>query len=550
MKKLTILIFLLLIPIISFSQEKEVIPEPSKKEENKPPVSPVLPPKSGTDELNAQEIFEMNKNALVSIWYIADGYYSYYSYIPKDTMLLNGSGFIIYEEGIIGTNVHVIENKDSLLVKTFDGTFYNAEIIFTDPKNDIAILKIINPNGMKYPTIKIGDSDSVKIGQSIYAIGSPLGFEYTISEGIIAGLRTNEKVSFSDYEIGLVEKVFDKVIQITAAISPGNSGGALFNGHGEVIGITTYSYGFYGNLNFAVGINTLSKYLSEINFADNELTPELITKREDELFNRSYRNAINYKYRVIDNWFYTKQKDTMKTYDTLIVKQDSINKANFIKSESLFEKCLNLRPDTFYVYRDLLDLYIFTDNYKKAEDLYLGIREKFTSDSLLNTLSSSLASAYSSSKDYKKALSFYDKMLKADTSDYFIYYQIANTYEMMKDYETAIKKYNLLLKKDSSYTKAYIAIGKIYYANINDYEEASKYFNLALERSLKSDYGYGYYGTEYVDLFYYLGMTAIKEKKKTLALLYYLELKNIYSYSDEERNKKLELYKAIKKLEE
>jgi len=550
LKKLTILVFLLLLPVITFSQEKEITPEPVKKEENKPLVLPTVPPKSGTDELNAQEIFEMNKNALVSIWYITDGYYSYYSFIPKDTMLLNGSGFVIYEEGIIGTNVHVIENKDSLLVKTFDGTFYNAEIIYTDPKNDIAILKIINTNGTKFPTIKIGDSDSVKTGQSIYAIGSPLGFEYTISEGIIAGLRINEKVSFNDYELGFVEKVFDKVIQITAAISPGNSGGALFNGYGEVIGITTYSYGFYGNLNFAVGINTLSKHLSEINLKDSEMTPEMITKREDDIFNRSYRSATNYKYRVMDNWFYSKQKDTMKVYDTLIVMQDSINKANFVKSESLFDKCIKLRPDSFYVYRDLLDLYILTDSYKKAEDLYLGIREKFTSDSLLNTLSSSLASAYSSSKDYKKALSFYEKMLKADTADYFIYYQIANTYELMKDYETAIKKYNLLIKKDSSYTKAYIAIGKIYYANINDYEEATNYFNKALERSFKTDYGYGYYGTEYVDLFYYLGMTAIKEKKKTLALLYYIELKSIYSYTDEARDKKLELYNAIRKLEE
>ncbi len=97
-------------------------------------------------------------------------------------------------------------------------------------RNDMAILKIVNPESIIFPTIKFGDSDILKVGQDVFAIGSPLGYEYTISQGIIAGIRENEKVSFTDpVTYAPIEKQFEKVVQITAAISPGNSGGALFN---------------------------------------------------------------------------------------------------------------------------------------------------------------------------------------------------------------------------------------------------------------------------------------------------------------------------------
>lgn len=529
------LFFIFLFSCFSVAQDKSLQP-PSPEAEKK------------NGDLTAEEIIEQNKSALVSVWYHANDYFSYasYSYTYKDTILLSGSGFIFSKEGLVGTNNHVISGFDSLFIKTSDGTFYNAEIVYVEEKNDLAILKILDTTNKTFPFVRFGNSNDVKVGQNIFAIGSPLGFEYTISEGIVAALRENEKVSFTDPDTyTLIEKTFDKVIQITAAISPGNSGGALFNGKGDVIGITTYSYGFYGNLNFAIAINTFNNIIKGINFADLDNNEEYQKKRQQSLFNTNLKLAETYKNKLYSTWFYSKQIDTMKKIDTFYVKQDSLNKMYLNKAETHYNICLDLKPDTFYVYQNLMELYVYTDKFKNAEDLYKKIREKFDSDSLLNTLSSSLAEAYSTSKDYKKALTFYEKMSKVDTTDNFIRYQIAYLNEMMKDYKKAIKNYNELIKLDSNYINAYIRLGDIYYKKYKDNKKAKKYLTEAL---IRNDMMYDY-GTGNIDLYYLLGMIAVKEKRKLDALLVYIDMKKLYLYNKEDKLKRLELLKAIQSLE-
>lgn len=505
----------------------------------------LVPPKSDSS-LNAEQIIESTKPALISIWYHTDNYYSYYYYEPKDTTLLNGSGFFIDESGIIATNFHVVDGIDSILVKTSDGTFYDAEIIIVDEKNDLAIIRIKNANGNKFPTAKLGNSDNVKVGQEVFAIGSPFGYEYTISQGIVAGVRENEKVSFTDPVTYMpIEKNFAKVIQITAAISPGNSGGALFNNRGEVIGITTYTYMGYGNLNFALAINNFISFKNTIDIADIDNNEETKKKRNESIFFSNLKMANSYKDQVTYNWYYVKQKDTMKVLDTFVVRQDSIAKLNFTKAENLYHKCIQMAPDTFSIYQELMDLYVYTESFVKAENLYLSIREKFASDSLLSLLSQTMASAYSGSKEYTKALQFYKKMLDKDTGDIYIYYQIADLYEQMGKTNKAIKGYKNVIKKDQNYTQAYVQLGKIYYEKVKDLRKAKQYLETANEKEIMN-YGYSYYG---VDVHYYLGMIAVKEGKKMDAILSYLELKNIYTYTQEDNEKKLKLYKAIKKLD-
>jgi tetratricopeptide (TPR) repeat protein len=497
-------------------------------------------------DLNAEQIIEMNKPALISIWYHTDNYYSYYSYTTTDTTLLNGSGFIIDESGVIGTNFHVVDGIDSLIVKTSDGTFYDAELVIVDEKNDMALLRLKNTNGAKFQTVTLGNSDNVKVGQDVFAIGSPFGYEYTISQGIVAGIREDEKVSFTDpVTYAPIDKKFAKVIQITAAISPGNSGGALFNTKGDVIGITTYTYAGYGNLNFAVAINTFSTFKNSIDIANLDKNEEALKKRNESLYFTNLRLANSYKEQVTYNWFYTKQKDTMKVIDTFVVKQDSIAKLNFTKAENFYNKCLTLQPDSFNVYQELMDLYVFTENFSHAEGLYTKIKEKFTEDSLLSLLSSSLASAYSTSKEYKKALQFYNKMIKKDTTDNYIYFQRAAIYEKMENYDTAIKEYEAIIRRDPTYTQAYVSLGALYYEKFKNYKRARRYLEKANEREFE-DYGTASYN---VDINYYLGMIAVYEGRKLDALLSYMELKNIYTYTPEDNQKKLKLYKAIKKLD-
>lgn len=520
-----------------YSQDVEV--------EHVPAPTVTMPPKTDSS-LNAEQIIETTKPALISIWYHTDNYYSYYYYEPKDTTLLNGSGFIIDSTGIIGTNFHVVDGIDSLLVKTSDGTFYDAEIIIVDEKNDLAIIRIKNTEGKTFPAVKLGNSDNVKVGQDVFAIGSPFGYEYTISQGIVAGIRDNEKVSFTDPVTYMpMEKNFARVIQITAAISPGNSGGALFNNRGDVIGITTYTYQGYGNLNFALAINNFVAFKNTIDLANLDNNEATQKKRNESIFFSNLKMANSYKDQVTYNWYYVKQKDTMKTVDTFVVKQDSVAKLNFTKAENLYYKCIQMQPDSFSIYQELMDLYVFTESFNKAENLYLNIREKFQSDSLLSLLSSTMASAYSGSKEYKKALQFYKKMLEKDTGDIYIYYQIADIYDQMGKYKKAIKGYQSVIKKDPNYTQAYVQLGKIYFEKVKDYGKAKKYLEEANEKEIMN-YGYSYYG---VDVHYYLGMIAVKEHRKMDAILSYLELKNIYTYTPEDNEKKLKLYKAIKNLE-
>lgn len=499
------------------------------------------------DDLNAEQIIDKYKPALISIWVNDKNYYSYNSYTYIDTTVLNGSGFIIDENGLIGTNYHVVEQIDSLIVKTSDGTFYNGELIFSDESNDFAIIKIINNEEMKFPKVNLGNSDELKAGQEIFAIGNPLGFEYTISSGIIAAIRENEKVSFQDpVTFNPKEKTFEKVIQITAAISPGNSGGALFNKRGEVIGITTYTYVGYGNLNFAVAINGFKKFLAIAESSDTENSEEHRLKKEESFFNSNYRIASTLKSQLNFDWYFSRQKDTMSYIDTFVIRQDSVNRIKLAKAEKYFDKCIELKPDTFVVYQDLMDLYVFTDNFRKAEELYTSIRMKFKSDSLLNLLSSNLASAYSTSKEYEKAIQFYEKMLAQDSAQYFIYFQIANLYDEMGDYTKSVKKYKDLIKLDSNYTEAYIKLGKIYYEKYNNIHSSKKYLQTAYEKEL---YLTGNNPND-SDINFYLGMIAVKEGRKLDAILSYMDLKNSYDDGNKLYDKKLELYKAIKAMEE
>ena len=173
------------------------------------------------------------------------------------------------------------------------------------------------------------------------------------------------------------------------------------------------------------------------------------------------------------------------------------------------------------------------------------IKEKFTSDSLLNTFSSSLAMAYSTSKDYKKALMFYEKLQKKDSNDVYVLYQMAYLYSKQKDIKKSEEVYKKIIRKDQSYILGYIQLGKLYYEQ-KDFKSAKNYLNDALERTMLEDYSYG----NYLDLHYYRGLIAVQEGRKLDAIMCYIDMKGTYTYTKEENEKKLGLYKAIIKMEE
>jgi trypsin-like peptidase len=166
-------------------------------------------------------------------------------YSSDGKMEIQGSGFFIDSTGRMVTNYHVIKDASSAFVKTSDGGLYLVlGLLAVDEKHDLAILVA---NGSNFPFISLGNSDKVSVGQRVYAIGSPLGLENTVSDGIVSAFRVIDEVRF---------------IQTTAPISSGSSGGALLNMSGQVIGITTSQLEVGQNLNFAIPSNLIRPLLN------------------------------------------------------------------------------------------------------------------------------------------------------------------------------------------------------------------------------------------------------------------------------------------------
>ena len=178
-------------------------------------------------QMTPAEVYAANVNSTVGITTsITTNYWGF-----QTTSAAAGSGFILTEDGYILTNYHVIESSDSITVALYNGETYDAALIGYDSSNDVAVLKV-DAEGLS-PVI-LGDSDNLNVGDSVVAIGNPLG-ELTFS--LTAGL-----VSAKDREVTLSNSVTMDLIQTDCAINSGNSGGALFNLYGEVIGITNAKY--------------------------------------------------------------------------------------------------------------------------------------------------------------------------------------------------------------------------------------------------------------------------------------------------------------------
>jgi serine protease Do len=181
-----------------------------------------------------------------------------------------GTGFIVDKTGYIMTNRHVVNDENATYtVMLNDGKDYEAKVLAKDDFMDVAILKIDEKN---LPTIKLGDSESLEIGQTVLAIGNSLGeFSNTVSRGIVSGLKRQVEAGNS---LGQTE-VLDEVIQTDAAINPGNSGGPLFNLRGEVIGINVAMATGAENIGFTIPINQVKDIYQSVKETGKIVRPYL-----------------------------------------------------------------------------------------------------------------------------------------------------------------------------------------------------------------------------------------------------------------------------------
>lgn len=169
-----------------------------------------------------------------------------------------GTGFIIDHEGYILTNNHVVKGADTIKVNLQNEKEYEARLVGSDPKTDVALIKIVKKNGehISFPFISMGNSEKVEVGEWVVAIGNPFGLSHTVTTGVISAKGRN---------IG--SGPYDEFIQTDAAINPGNSGGPLLNMDGDVIGINTAIFsGSGGNvgIGFALPINMAKAILGDL----------------------------------------------------------------------------------------------------------------------------------------------------------------------------------------------------------------------------------------------------------------------------------------------
>jgi S1-C subfamily serine protease len=165
----------------------------------------------------------------------------------------SGSGFIFSTDGFIFTNSHVIEGADKIMVSLLNENEIEANVIGKDPDTDLAILKI-NSNG--YSVAKLGDSLELQIGQFVIAIGNPLGYQHTVTTGVVSALGRTLQTQNG--------QLVDNVIQTDAALNPGNSGGPMINTEGEVIGVNTAVIRGAQGLSFSVDINTAKEIATQL----------------------------------------------------------------------------------------------------------------------------------------------------------------------------------------------------------------------------------------------------------------------------------------------
>ena len=164
-----------------------------------------------------------------------------------------GSGFIVSSDGVILTNAHVVRDAKEVIVKLTDRREFKAKVLGSDPQTDVAVLKI---NASNLPTVVLGNDKNLKVGEWVLAIGSPFGFENTVTAGVVSAKGR-----------ALPDDNFVPFIQTDVAVNPGNSGGPLFNARGEVVGINSQIYsrnGGYQGLSFAIPVSVATHIQQQI----------------------------------------------------------------------------------------------------------------------------------------------------------------------------------------------------------------------------------------------------------------------------------------------
>lgn len=385
-----------------------------------------------SQDLTPEQVFEKCNDAVVVI--------TAFDFEGKKNA--QGSGVILNSKRIILTNYHIFAGNDKIEIKHKDNVINYTAIVGVNIEKDILILKIDQGT---YPEISMADLDNMKIGQKVYAIGSPMGLENSISDGIISGVR----------ELGKSTK--KKYIQITASLSPGSSGGAVLNANGELIGISTMSYEEGQNLNFAIPVDEILKVMSGDYLSKDKL------------------ESLTYFYKGYNAEENGDHKEAIKDYDKYIEANPKDPKAynyrgiayfklkNYEKAIADYSKALNLNPALVSSINNRGEAYFKLEDYDKAaKDFTKAIQ--LDPDNVSAYYSRGLT--YSKDDKHDKAVKDFTKAIELEPGFAYSYINRGFSYYAMEEYEYAIRDWEKAIKLDPSFERDLRPY--INYANLKD----------------------------------------------------------------------------------
>jgi tetratricopeptide (TPR) repeat protein len=373
---------------------------------------------------DADKIFKESSNAVVVIE----------TFDKEGEPISQGSGFIVREDGAIVTNYHVISSAEDIKLKAGDKVLEVEGLLHVDKENDLVILKA---KGTNLQTVKIGDIEKLNVGEKIFVISSPEGLENTISDGILSGIREIDPKR--------------KILQITAPISSGSSGGPVFNKNGEVVGIATFLLKEAQNINFAMPINLLKNKIS---------AKKVIALKDAGIMD--YKETAEYWFYL--GWYYAEADLYKEAVDAF--KQAIMIKPVFAEAHY----SLGVTYGNLGMYREAIEAYKQAIRIKPdyAEAHYnLGV-----------TYGKGLGM-------YKEALEAYKQAIRIKPDFALAHYNIGVTYGKLGMYKEAIEAYKQVIRIKPDYADAHNNLGFIY-DKLGMYKEAIEACKQAIR--IKPDY--------------------------------------------------------------
>jgi tetratricopeptide (TPR) repeat protein len=350
---------------------------------------------------DADKIFKENSKAVVVV----------VTYNKDGKPISQGSGFIVRADGAIVTNYHVISNAKNIKVKAGDKVLDVEGLIHADKENDLVILKV---KGQNLPTVKLGAIEKISIGEKVYVISSPEGLENTISDGILSGIRE-------------IEGTNRKILQITAPVSEGSSGGPVFNKNSEVIGIATFLIEEAQNLNFAMPVNLIKDKIS---------SKKVTALKESEI--EDYKKTAEY-------WFY------------LGYYYGEAGKWN--DAVEAFKQSIRIEPDNANTHYNLGVAYGKLGMYKEAIEAYkqaIRIKPDYAE------AHHNLGVAYAGSGMYKEAIEAYKQALRINPDNAKTNFLLGFFYRQSGMYKESIEALKQAIRIEPDYAKAHYELGASY----------------------------------------------------------------------------------------